>query len=88
MVSKPLFLNLNFSVLNCISLLLIPSSYPIVFTRLDGLVPDIILPEKFLGYSRKSNPGLLGCQSGVLTGVPNRRSTYFIDVLLLPKHAE
>ena len=29
-------------------------------------VPDLILPEKFLGYSRKSNPGPLGWQSDVL----------------------
>ena len=27
-------------------------------------VPDPILPEKILGYSRESNPGLLGQQSG------------------------
>ena len=38
------------------------------------LVPDIIVPEKFLGYSRESNPGPLGWQSDVLTTVSNRRS--------------
>ena len=36
-------------------------------------VPEPILPEKFLGYSRESNPGLLGWQSDVLTTIPNRR---------------
>ena len=35
---------------------------------------DPILPEKFLGYSRESNPGPLGWESGVLTTIPNRRS--------------
>ena len=30
-------------------------------------VPDPILLEKFLGYSRESNPGPLGWQSDVLT---------------------
>ena len=29
-------------------------------------VPELILPEKFLGYSRESNPGALGWQSYVL----------------------
>ena len=37
-------------------------------------VPDPILLEKFLGYSRESNPGSLGWQSDVLTTIPNRRS--------------
>ena len=37
-------------------------------------VPDPILPEKFLGYSRESNPGPLGWQSDMLTIIPNRRS--------------
>ena len=35
-VSKALSLNLNFSFLNCISLLLISSGYPIGLTRLGG----------------------------------------------------
>ena len=39
-------------------------------------VSDPILPEKFLGYSRESNPGLLGWQSDVLTTIPNRRSNF------------
>ena len=38
-------------------------------------VPDPILPEKFLGYRRESNPGPLGWQSDVLTTIPNRWST-------------
>ena len=38
-------------------------------------VPDPILLEKFLVYSRESNPGPLGWQSDVLTTIPNRRST-------------
>ena len=46
-------------------LLLISSSYPFVLTRLGGPLPDPILPEKFLGYSRESNPGQLGWQSDV-----------------------
>ena len=37
-------------------------------------VPDPILPEKFLWYSRESNPGSLGWQSDVLTTLPNKRS--------------
>ena len=32
------------------------------------------VPEKFLGYSRESNPGPLGWQSDVLTNIPNRWS--------------
>ena len=32
-------------------------------------VPDPTLPEKFLGYSRESNPGPLGWQSDVLTTI-------------------
>ena len=36
-------------------------------------VPDPILPEKFLGYSRGLNVGPLGWQSDVLTTIPNRR---------------
>ena len=41
-------------------------------------VTDPILPEKFLGYSRESNPGSLGWQSDVLTTVPNRWSPRII----------
>ena len=40
-------------------------------------VPDPILLEKFLGYSRESNPGPLGWLSDVLTTIPNRWSLCF-----------
>ena len=33
-------------------------------------VPDLILPEKFLEYSREPNPGSLGWQLDVLTTIP------------------
>ena len=56
-VSKMLSLNLNFSFLNQISLLLISSGYPIGLTRLGG--PHSRPLEKFSGYSRESNLGLL-----------------------------
>ena len=77
-VSKALSLNLNFTFLNRILLLLISSSYPIGLTRLGGPVSDPILPEQFLGYSRESNPGRLGWQSDVVTTIPNRRSLIVI----------
>ena len=35
-------------------------------------IPDPTLLEKFLGYSRESNPGPLGWQLDVLTTIPNR----------------
>ena len=59
-VNKALFINFHFSLHNRISLILIPSIYPIVLTRRVDPVPDPILPEKYLGYSRKLNPGPLG----------------------------
>ena len=37
-------------------------------------VPDPMLLEKFLRYSRQLNPGPLGWQSDVLTTIPNRWS--------------
>ena len=77
-LAKRLSLNLNFSFLNRISLLLISNSYPIVLTRLGGPVPDPILPEKFLGYSQESNPEPLGWQSGMLTTIPNRWSQPYL----------
>ena len=43
-------------------------------------VPDPILPEKYLGYSRESNLGPLGWQSDVLTTIPNRRSIKIISI--------
>ena len=74
-LAKHLSLNFNFSFLNRISILLISSSYPIVSSRgWEDPIPDTILPEKFLGYSRKSNPGPLGWESDALTTILNRRS--------------
>ena len=78
-LAKSLSLNLNFSFLNWIRYF----SYQVA-TQLSSRgwvdpVPDPILPEKFLGYSQESNPGLLGWQSDVLTTIPNRWS---IEVLL------
>ena len=69
-VSKALSLNLNFSFLNRISLLLISSSYPIVLTRLGGPRSRPNTSEKFPGYSRESNRGPLGWQSDMLTTIP------------------
>ena len=58
--SVTLFLNLNFSFLNRISLLFVSGSHPILFYRdWVNLVPDPISPEKFLGYSWESNLGPL-----------------------------
>ena len=39
-------------------------------------IPDLILPEKFLGYSRESNLEPFGWQSDVLTTLPNRWSIF------------
>ena len=64
-----LSLNLNFSFVNRISLLLIQLSRGWV-----DPVSDPTFPEKFLGYSRESNPGPLGWQSDVLATIPNRWS--------------
>ena len=74
-VSKALVPNLNFSSLNRISLLLIQVATQLSSRGWMDPVPDLILPEKFLGYSRESNPGLLGWQSDVLTTIPNRWSS-------------
>ena len=71
---KRLSLDLNFSFLNRISLLLISSSYQLSSRGWVEPIPDPILPEKILWYSRGSNPGPLGWQSDVLTTIPNRRS--------------
>ena len=48
-------------------------------------IPDPILPEKFLGYSKELMPGPLGWQSDVLTTIPNRRS-YNVDGRMLLKN--
>ena len=45
-------------------------------------VPDPILPEKILGYSRESNPGPLGWQSDVLTTIPNRKDIVVLDSVI------
>ena len=76
-LAKCLSLNLNFSFLNRIRY----CSYQVATQlysrgRVDP-VPDPILPEKILGYSRESNPGPLGWQSDMLTTIPNRQSTIY-----------
>ena len=75
-LAKRLSLNLNFNVLNRISLLLISSSYPIVLARLVGprSRPYRLLQEKCLGYNRESKTGPFGWQSDLLTTIPNRWS--------------
>ena len=50
-------------------------------------VPDPIHPEKFLGYSRESNPGPFGWKSDVLTTIPNRRASNLIKIKLSPLQA-
>ena len=62
-VSKALSLNLNFSFLNWIPLLLIQVATQLSSRGWVDPIPDPILPEKFLGYSQESNPGPLGWQS-------------------------
>ena len=66
-IAKRLSLNLNFSFLNRISLLLNQVATQLSSRGWVDPVPDPILPEKFLEYSRESNPGPLGWQSDVLT---------------------
>ena len=46
-------------------------------------VPGPILPEKFLGYSRESDPGPLGWQSDMLTTIPNRWSIIIILIIII-----
>ena len=55
-LAKRLSLNLNFSFLNQISLLLNQVATQLSSRGWVDPVPDPILPEKFLGYSRESNP--------------------------------
>ena len=85
-LAKRLTLDLNFRILNGISLLLIQVATQLSSRRWVDPVPDPILPEKFLGYSRESNPGPLGWQSDVLTTMPNRWSYKNIDseIFLMP----
>ena len=73
--AKRLSLNLNFSFLNRISLLLIQIATQLSSRGSVDPVPDPKLPEKFLGHSQESNPGPLGWQSDVLTTIPNRWSS-------------
>ena len=46
-------------------------------------VTDPILPEKFLGYNRESNPGPLGWQSDILPIILITKKIYIINCLLL-----
>ena len=46
-------------------------------------IPDPILPEKFLGYSRESNPGPLGWYSDALTTIPNRLIIIIIIIIII-----
>ena len=73
-LAKHLSLNLYFSFLNRILLLLIQVATQLSSRGWVDPVPDPILPEKFLGYSRESYPGPLGWQSDVLTTITNRWS--------------
>ena len=70
-LAKRLSLNLNFTFLNRIRYF----SYQVAtqFSSRGWVypVPDPILPEKFLGYSRESNPGPLGWQSDMLIYTTN-----------------
>ena len=80
-LTKRLSLNLNFSFINRIRYF----SYQVA-TQLSSrgwvdLVPDPILPEKFLGYSRESNPGPLGWKSDVLTTIPNLSWNAYLKLL-------
>ena len=83
-LAKRLSLNLNFSFLNRISLLPIQVATQLSSRGWVDPVPDPILPEKFLGYSRESNPGPLGWQPDVLTTIPNRWSLTmeYINVMM------
>ena len=73
-LAKRLSLNLNFGFLKQISLLLNEGATQLSLWGWVHPFPDPTLPEKFLGYSRESNPGPLGWQSDVLTTIPSRRS--------------
>ena len=65
-LAKRLSLNLNFSFLNRISVLLIQIATQLSSRGWVDPVPDPTLPEKFQGYSRESNPGSLGYTSYLL----------------------
>ena len=59
-VSKALSLNLNFSFLNRISLLLISSSCLVVLTWLNGSRSGSYIPRKFVWFNRELNLGPRG----------------------------
>ena len=82
-LAKRLSLNLNFSFLNRISLLLIQVATQLTSRGWVDPVPDPILPEKFLGYSRESNPGPFGWQSDVLTTIPNTHTTHNSSLIII-----
>ena len=82
-VRKVLSLNLNFSFLNQILLLLNQVANQLSSQAWVKPIPDPILPEKFLGYSRGSNLGLLGWQSDVLATIPERRSYNNDDIVIV-----
>ena len=46
-------------------------------------IRDPILPQKFLGYSRESNPGPLRWRTIVLTAISNRRSNIIIIIIIM-----
>ena len=73
-VIKMLSLNLNFSFLSQISLLLNQVAIQLSSRGWVNPVSDPILPEKLLGYSQESNPRPLGWKSDTLTNLPNRWS--------------
>ena len=61
---------------------------PIVLTRLGGSCFKPYTSRKCIGYSRESNPGLLGWQSDVLTTIPKRRSLYIVIVRVFCPRAD
>ena len=80
-VSKAISLNLNFSFLNRISLLVILNSCPLSLRGWVDRVSVPILSEKFLWYSRKSKPGPFGLQSDLLITIQYQRSGQYEQIL-------
>ena len=81
-LAKRLSLTLNFSFLNRIHYFSCQVATQLSSRGSVDPVPEPILPEKFLGYSRESNPGPLGWQSDVLTTIPNRyKKSIFCNML-------
>ena len=86
-LGKRLSLNVNFSFLNWTRYFSYQVATQLSLRGRVDPVPDLILPEKFLGYSRESNPGPLGWQSDVITTIPwVRKSRYCGEMLLSPIH--